>query len=62
MRAHGLYDGPSVNQGARGKSFDESEPYGDTNKNSNRENSVAKIKVVVCLCKFYSLELEMMIS
>jgi len=57
MPARGLYDGPSVNQAARGKSFDESEPYGDTNKNSNRANSVAKIKVVVCLSNFYSLEL-----
>ena len=56
MPARGLYDGPSVNQVARGKSLDEPEPSGEANKNSIRANSVAKIKVVVCLSNFYGLE------
>lgn len=42
-----LYDGPLLNQPARGKSLEESDVYLAANKNSNRANSVAKIKVVV---------------
>ncbi|KAL2929223.1 Kinesin-like protein KIN-13B, partial [Bienertia sinuspersici] len=44
--AHNLYDGSSLNQHVRGKSLEESDTY-LANKNTNRANSVAKIKVVV---------------
>lgn len=68
MPVSSLYDGYSLHQPVRGKSFDDSEPFVSTNKltsrsrglpennllksvslDKERANSVAKIKVVVCL-------------
>ncbi|KAL9242368.1 hypothetical protein vseg_016376 [Gypsophila vaccaria] len=47
MPAQGLYDGPAINNLVRGMSLDDAEPYLAGNRNANRANPVAKIKVVV---------------
>ncbi|XP_021741539.1 kinesin-like protein KIN-13B [Chenopodium quinoa] len=47
MPARNLYDVSSLNQPARGKGLEESDAYLAANKNTNKANSVAKIKVVV---------------
>lgn len=49
MPIHNAFDGPPLNQPARSKSLEESDIYLAANKNASRANSVAKIKVVVCL-------------
>lgn len=63
MPVSGLYDGASMFQPMRGRSFDDSEPYKQTGRprglpennllksfaaDKEKASSVAKIKVVVC--------------
>lgn len=65
MPASGLYDGTSLYQPVRGRSFDDSEPFKQTGRarglpennllksfaaDKEKASSVAKIKVVVCSC------------
>lgn len=47
---------------ACGKILDDLEPYPAPNKNANRANPVAKIKVVVCTCLLCNFKLQMCIS